>query len=124
MTCREKAKIEHPECINAVFEGGVAQCPRTYGYLEDPDYCYDTWDESRCDRCWDREIPEEKGPITEEKNPIPELKYKTVCDRCHFSGICKYSDELNSKLHAIENISPFITIYVKCEYFNDRKEND
>ena len=117
MTCREKAKIEHPECINAVFEGGVAQCPRTYGYLEDPYYCTDIWDESRCDRCWDREIPEEK-------NPIPELKYKTVCDRCHSSGICKYSDELNSKLHAIKNISPFITIYVKCEYFNERKEND
>ena len=117
MTCREKAKIEHPECVNAVFEGGVAQCPRTYGYLEDPDYCYNFWDESRCDRCWNREIPEEK-------NPIPELKYKTVCDRCHSSGICKYSDELNSKLHAIKNISPFIAIHVKCEYFNERKEND
>lgn len=117
MTCREKAKIEHPECINAVFNGGVARCPETYGYLEIPDYCYNFWDKSRCDRCWDRELPEEK-------NPIIESKHKALCDRCRSSGICKYSDELNSKLHAIENISPFITIYAKCEYFNERKETD
>ena len=116
MTCREKAKIEHPELVNDCFQGGVVNCPRAYGYLEDPDYCYDTWDESRCERCWNREIPEEK-------NPIVESKHKTVCDRCYSSGICKYSGALNSELHAIKNIPPFITIYVKCEYFNERKEN-
>ena len=116
MTCREKAKIEHPEWVDDRFEGGVAHCPETYGYLEDPDYCCNFWDKSRCNRCWNREIPEEKDPVVESK-------HKTLCDRCHSSGICKYSDELNSKLHAIKNIPPFITIYVKCEYFNERKEN-
>ena len=123
MTCREKAKIEHPECINIVFDGGVARCPATYGYLEIPDYCYNFWDKSRCDRCWDREIPEEKGPITEEKNPIVESKHKTLCDRCYSSGICKYSDDLNTFMHDIHNRFPFVTPDFKCEYFNDRKEN-
>ena len=116
MTCREKAKSEHPELVDDRFKGGVARCPGTYGYLEDPDYCYNFWDKSRCNRCWDREIPEEKDPVVESK-------HKTLCDRCHSSGICKYSDELNSKLHAIKNVPPFITIDVKCEYFNERKEN-
>ena len=116
MTCREKAKIEHPECVNIAFEGGVARCPATYGYLEIPDYCYNFWDKSRCDRCWDRELPEEK-------NPIVESKHKTLCDRCYSSGICKYSDDLNTFMHGVHNRFPFVTPDFKCEYFNERKEN-
>lgn len=123
MTCREKAKIEHPECVNIAFDGGVARCPATYGYLEIPDYCYNFWDKSRCGRCWDRELPEEKNPITEEKNPIVESKHKTLCDRCYSSGICKYSDGLNAFFHGIYDRFPFVTPDFKCEYFNDRKEN-
>ena len=117
MTCREKAKIEHPGCVDAEFEGGVAQCTRTYGYLEDPDYCYDTWDESRCDRCWDRELPEKDAPIQESN-------YQTTCDRCKSSGICKCSYDLNAFLHGIYDRFPFVTPDFKCEYFNDRKENN
>lgn len=116
MTCKEKAKIEHPECVNIAYDGGVARCPETYGYLENPDYCCNFWDKSRCDRCWDRELPEEKKPIVESK-------YKTLCDRCYSSGICKYSDDLNIFMHDVHNRFPFVTPDFKCEYFNDRKEN-
>ena len=107
MTCREKAKIEHPELVDDRFKGGVARCPETYGYLEDPDYCYNFWD---------REIPEEKDPVVESK-------HKTLCDRCHSSGICKYSNDLNTFLHSICDTFPFVTPDFKCEYFNDRKAN-
>ena len=115
MTYREKARIEHPESFGSEFYGGVAGCPSAYGYGDRPDFCRGVGI-YECEKCWNREIPEEK-------NPIVESKHKTVCDRCYSSGICKYSDALNSELHAIKNIPPFITIYVKCEYFNDRKEN-
>lgn len=56
MTCREKLKLEHPECIGIIFDGGCQHCPHTYGYLPDPgtDFCAHT----ECYDCWDREIPE------------------------------------------------------------------
>lgn len=54
MTCREKLKIEHPECINKRYAGGCEGCPHNYGYLPKPDKCRET----RCTVCWDREIPE------------------------------------------------------------------
>ena len=116
MTCREKAKIEHPELVDDRYKGGVAHCPRTYGYLEDPDYCHNIWDALRCVKCWNREIPKEK-------NSIAESKHKTLCDKCYSSGICKYSDDLNAFLHVTCDRFPFVTPDFKCEYFNDRKEN-
>lgn len=115
MTCREKAKIEHPEMVGSEFHGGVANCPSVYGYLDRPDFCrgpniYD------CDRCWGREISEKDAPIQESN-------YQTVCDRCKSSGVCKYSDDLNTFLHGICDRFPFVTPDFKCEYFNERKEN-
>lgn len=54
MTCREKLKIEHPECISEQFMGGCRCCPHSYGYLPEPiDGCIKT----SCYDCWDREIP-------------------------------------------------------------------
>lgn len=60
MTCREKLKLEHPDCVSPEFMGGCSCCPCTYGYLDDPNYCegYGDWDQ--CTECWDREIPEEQ----------------------------------------------------------------
>ena len=115
MTCREKAKIQHPEWVNDYFIGGVRNCPSSYGYLEDPDFCKRR-DSSACTRCWDREIPEKDGQFTEPK-------YQTICDRCKSSGVCKYSDDLNAFMHDVHNRFPFVTPNFRCEYFNDRKEN-
>ena len=63
MTCREKLKIEHPECIDESICCGCSGCPHHYGYLDRPSYCTDQYIpyipvEVRCTRCWDREIPE------------------------------------------------------------------
>ena len=63
MTCREKLKIEHPECIDESIRCGCSGCPHHYGYLDRPSYCTDQYIpyipvEVRCTRCWDREIPE------------------------------------------------------------------
>lgn len=137
MTCREKFMIENPEA--GWFElYTILRCPSDYGYLEDPNFCMgdDSYRCDRCDRCWDREIPEKDGPITESKcqticdreipekdEPIAESKCQTICDRCKSSGVCKYSDDLNIFLHDISDRFPFVTPDFKCEYFNDRKEN-
>lgn len=63
MTCREKLKIEHPECIGPGYLGGCLGCPNRYGYLDNPSFCSDNVPDSKklCDACWDREIPEAKG---------------------------------------------------------------
>lgn len=60
MTCREKLKIEHPECIDESICCGCSGCPHHYGYLDRPSYCTDQYTpvEVGCTRCWDREIPE------------------------------------------------------------------
>lgn len=54
MTCREKLKIEHPECISEQFMGGCRCCPHYYGYLPEP---YGGCRKTSCYDCWDREIP-------------------------------------------------------------------
>ena len=60
MTCREKLKIDHPECIDESICCGCSGCPHHYGYLDRPSYCTVQYIpvEVRCTRCWDREIPE------------------------------------------------------------------
>ena len=65
MTCREKLKSEHPEFVNDIYYGGCMHCPKTYKYLERPDYCplngsyRDRVDfNNACAICWDREIDE------------------------------------------------------------------
>ena len=55
MTCREKLKLEHPECVDPIYGGGCEGCPSSYGYLSSPFVCGGRDDE--CTECWDREIP-------------------------------------------------------------------
>ena len=70
MTCREKLKIEHPECVDAGYLGGCWGCPEQHGYLGRPDYCCTTSDDSDCTTCWDREIPGTE-PLTYEHTSEP-----------------------------------------------------
>lgn len=64
MTARERLAIEHPDKINPDFEGGCSGCPESYGYLPNHGDCfmYSGAITGLCDKCWDREIPEE--PMT------------------------------------------------------------
>lgn len=55
MTFREKMTIEHPDLVDSDYLGGVANCPRTYGY-EYNNVCAGI-NEEACTKCWDREIP-------------------------------------------------------------------
>ena len=89
--------------------------PSSCEHLEDPDFC-ERPDNSVCYKCWDREIPEKCEQLAESD-------YQTNCDRCKSSGVCKYSDDLNSFMHNVHNRFPFVTPDFKCEYFNDRKES-
>lgn len=58
MTCREKLKIEHPECVKDLYDGGCKGCPHNYGYLPKIVNC--SADNIKCRECWDREIKETK----------------------------------------------------------------
>lgn len=56
MTCREKLKIEHHDCVNSEYLGGCIGCPSDYGYLrKQEEYCRN----NLCNECWDREIQEQ-----------------------------------------------------------------
>ncbi len=62
MTCREKLAIDHPEQVGEEFMGGANNCPHTYGYREQPDYCHKLT--GCCELCWDREMLEKpKGNL-------------------------------------------------------------
>jgi archaellum component FlaC len=66
MTCREKLKIEHPDCIANVYDAGCKGCPHDYGYLGRPEYCNHLFNEisnNICTACWDREIPGEVSDV-------------------------------------------------------------
>lgn len=70
MTCREKWKNAYPELTFDVLND---HCPWHYGYLDEPDYCTPGPDITICNRCWDREIPEE---TKEEEKPMTTKKTK------------------------------------------------
>ena len=62
MTCREKLKLEHPECVGVIFDGSCKGCPADYGYLPHmrPGCEFDSA-EDLCTKCWDREIPDNEN---------------------------------------------------------------
>jgi hypothetical protein len=69
MTCREKWESLHP---GKDFKTNVIRaCPWQYGYLDPPDTC-GTLSSDVCDKCWDREIPEE----TKKEKPMSTKKTK------------------------------------------------
>jgi hypothetical protein len=66
MTCKEKLQIEHPECVNVAFMGGVCGCPCDYKYLPSPPDCDATY--QTCERCWNREIPDTESTKSNTQN--------------------------------------------------------
>ena len=64
MTCKDKFAIDYPDCDIEY------SCPSDCNYLSRPDYCCDGADNSICETCWERELPEEpKG-----SEPVSDLK--------------------------------------------------
>lgn len=52
MTCREKLKIEHPECFTKSIVFDCDGCPHDYSYASKPLACFSM----TCRECWDREV--------------------------------------------------------------------
>lgn len=77
MKFREKLAIEHPEKISDSFNGGCKGCPIEYGYEKrSPQLCYGVV-QGRCDKCWDREMPEEQKEKKEQNGLSDDLEIKT-----------------------------------------------
>lgn len=84
MTCREKLKLEHPECIDPTCAGGCQRCPHTYGYtpIASDHFCRTT----SCNDCWDRELPEAR-PI-KDSGDRTEFETGAVRDMREGKGRC------------------------------------
>lgn len=87
MTCRELLEKTNPNFISHYCFGGARGCPDSYNYMPKPEWCWTSAcigtytiseKEDICNRCWDREIPEEK-----EKNNMndfwDEMREETQC---------------------------------------------
>ena len=60
MTLREKFLLDHPNEARSE-DGYPLYCPSKYEYADDPEWCRDPkrgTPTTRCNDCWDREIPE------------------------------------------------------------------
>ena len=79
MTCKEKYMQEHPDCDWECIV--YACCPSDYGYLDNPRYCCQ-YDISACQRCWNREIPENK----KEKNTMT-CREKLIAEHPEWSEV-------------------------------------
>lgn len=65
MTCKEKLKLDYPCWTNKQINNIIYNdCPSTYGYLGDPVNCIVVMAGTRCEDCWEREIPEIFGGKT------------------------------------------------------------
>ena len=67
MTCKDKLKEIYPDYESVLDKLIEHVCPEEYAIAEDPDYCLGR--EDGCERCWNREIPEESEPVFEYRNP-------------------------------------------------------
>lgn len=80
MTCREKLKLEHPECVTSTEIGGCKACPSVYGYLPDPIAAPDNSCSISCTECWDRAIPYEPEPHIKDSGDRTEFSTGAVRD--------------------------------------------
>lgn len=107
MTFKEKYIIDNPfdeYDINGVI---CNLCPRINDIPDKPEYCLNKFDEKTCEKCWDREIPEEDNehilsgiPYVPDSVPnitinIRKLKYKIFFGTHDFNGAVSADDLLN-----------------------------
>lgn len=125
MKCREKLKMDYPEYyIENSDWAHCMGCPSFYNYMDDPDYCpvrdndfYENMEEL-CEKCWNREIPEE----VERKKPDKgvDLTYRDkLVQLIKDSGqelIDRAEDMVGENLDAIESF----TIYIDLSPDTDR----
>lgn len=79
MTCRDKLKMDRPELSDLDVQHMVnVACPSDprHEYMCDPDWCGDGSVSDRCNKCWNREIPETE--TVENKEEVNEMEIKTT----------------------------------------------
>ena len=81
MTCREKLMIEYPDDVSECYGGGCCGCPDDHSYLDAPEGCDKVGNEDMCRRCWDREIPQNDKPRTNDNVNHPK-HYETGKFEC------------------------------------------
>lgn len=106
MTCKEKFEIEHPDDVYSYY------CPDEYGYAREPKYCNPfVWSEE-CERCWDREIKEEKEKRKMKKEfTKADLKTGMVAELRNGDKMFVIKSENNFRLLNDQ--------YLKGEHYND-----
>lgn len=111
MTYREKITIERPDMINPKSPGGVTLCPDDYYDVGRPDFCKPNMENGSCDKCWDREIPEEPIPSKEDFRDSLILEWETKYEELERSRDGLYKEvvylnkiraELEEKLEKME----------------------
>lgn len=134
MTCREKLAMEHPDRVNALWDGGCCLCPHTYGYLDDPEYCMTYGNEVTCTKCWDREIDgtnsndcitttNEKEKNMATKNTKAELEKELETVKESKAELEKELQNLEKYKHyedAAGEIHAFYMAFVKAGFGTDR----
>lgn len=85
MTCKEVFTQRYPG-----NDGWKDNCPSTYGILSAPSYCITGQGDmvERCNKCWNREVPEDKTTIVPDHKNMPvdytEPSIKDSGDRTEF----------------------------------------
>ena len=118
MTAREKLAIEHPEKLNDLEPGGCMGCPEDYGYLPDADFCTSN---DGCQKCWDREIPEEMKE--EKENRMSECSMKIQCNNCIHEEVCCLKGSILYTKNEIEyiEIPAFLhPIKLECTHYSPK----
>lgn len=60
MTCKEKLAMEYPEWDERDLElHRIGDCPQEHMNITEAEFCKGSYDPDACEKCWDREIPED-----------------------------------------------------------------
>lgn len=100
MTLREKHMLDHPNEARSE-DGYPLCCPCKYGYADDPEWCRDPkrgTPTTRCNACWDREMPEETRHILDSGSKTEfttgavrdSREGKGRCDLLPLDVVCQY----------------------------------
>ena len=135
MTCREKLKMEHPDGVSDIYDGGCKGCPNNYGYLPPmrPECEFD-FSIRECGKCWDREIPDNENwvepigkPVIKDSGNRRQFESGAVRDMQEGKGRCdlmplevvyKYFEMVNAQDKVLWWISSFQKNGLSLDLYN------
>lgn len=126
MKCRDKLKMDYPEYFIEFSDGHhCTGCPSFFNYLDDPYYCPARGNEfedmdALCEKCWNREIPEEFENKKPDKGVGLTYRDKLV-QRIKDAGqelIDRAEDIVGANLDAIESFTISIDLSPNTDQVN------